>query len=83
MKTLIATAAAALVIALGSPAFACSKSGSYRAPVAKVSAPAVSKPTAAPVATPAPALAPIETTSPAFDDASATTTLSEAQTSAN
>ena len=80
MKTLIATATAALVIALGSPAFACSKSGSYRAPVAKVSAPAVSKPVATPAAAPTTTIS-TETASPAFDDASAI--ISDAQTSAN
>ena len=83
MKTLIATTATALVLALGSPAFACNKAAGYRAPLAKVSAPAVSKPAATPAATPNPATTPIETTSPAFDEASAAVTLSEAQTSDN
>lgn len=75
MKTLLAASCTALLLAMASPAFACSKAGSYhrvqQAKVVTPPAPAVSSP-----ATPASAPAPIETVSPAVDEA--TSTVSEA-----
>lgn len=76
MKALLTATCTTLVLALATPAFACSKAGAYhrvqQAKVVTTPAPAVAKPAA-----PASAPAPIETVSPALDEA--TSTVSEAE----